>query len=180
MLYYIISQRKKNNHLQLIQEQLMNKNIALQNRDSQLQNLYTESNKAYEELNKFGLINQKIRDILKDNIKILKLDKTDSLKRNTIIKSLEDIFELLDEGHGEHSNNNRQLLELKSKIRKEFPDISTNDEKLCILLRINYTIKDISTHMGISPKSVEMARYRLRKKYNIESTKLLMDKIKEL
>lgn len=45
-----------------------------------------------------------------------------------------------------------------------FPNLTKTDLRLCALIRLGLTPKDISSLRGISSKSVEMGRYRLRKK----------------
>ena len=48
------------------------------------------------------------------------------------------------------------------------PKISSAEKRLCTLLKLNMRSKDIATVMRISPDSVRIARYRLRKKLPIE------------
>jgi tetratricopeptide (TPR) repeat protein len=50
------------------------------------------------------------------------------------------------------------------------PDITPNEQKLCAFLRLHMTTKEISILTGQSIKSIEQARYRLRKKLNISGT----------
>ncbi|MFK8104749.1 MAG: hypothetical protein AB8G15_19680 [Saprospiraceae bacterium] len=54
-----------------------------------------------------------------------------------------------------------------SRIRREFQDLSQNDQKLCAFLRLNLNTKEISNIMSISLRGVEIARYRLRKKLKL-------------
>jgi tetratricopeptide (TPR) repeat protein len=49
-----------------------------------------------------------------------------------------------------------------------FPDLTPNEIKLCAFLRLNMTTKEISAITHQSIKSINMARFRLRKKINIE------------
>ena len=48
-----------------------------------------------------------------------------------------------------------------------FPNLTKSDLRLCALIRLGLTPKDISSLRGISSKSVEMGRYRLRKKLTL-------------
>ena len=48
------------------------------------------------------------------------------------------------------------------------PDLSSNDIRLAVLLRLGIATKQIATLMNISPKSVEINRYRLRKKLGLD------------
>ena len=67
-------------------------------------------------------------------------------------------FELhFDQVHGDFS----------SRLREEFIDLSPNEQKLCTLLRLNLSTKEIANLMSISQRGVEVARYRLRKKLQL-------------
>ncbi len=54
-----------------------------------------------------------------------------------------------------------------SRLRAEFLDLSPNEQKLSAFLRLNLNTKEIANLMGISLRGVEVARYRLRKKLNL-------------
>ena len=56
------------------------------------------------------------------------------------------------------------------KIRERFPDLSPTEEKLCALLRLGMSSKEIAELSQQSVKSVEVARSRLRKKLNLTNT----------
>ena len=53
------------------------------------------------------------------------------------------------------------------KLTNQYPDLSPNELKLCAFLRLNMSTKEISTITFQSPKSISMARFRLRKKMGI-------------
>lgn len=55
-----------------------------------------------------------------------------------------------------------------ARLRKDFPDLSPNEQKLCAFLRLNLNTKEITNLLGISVRGVEVARYRLRKKLGLE------------
>ncbi|MCB0409454.1 MAG: tetratricopeptide repeat protein, partial [Flavobacteriales bacterium] len=55
------------------------------------------------------------------------------------------------------------------KLDKQFPDLSKNERRLCSLLVLDLSSKDIATILNISPESVKKNRYRLRKKLNLET-----------
>lgn len=54
------------------------------------------------------------------------------------------------------------------KLGLKYPDLSDKEKRLATLLRLDLSSKEISTLMNISPKSVEIARYRLRKKLKLK------------
>ena len=55
-----------------------------------------------------------------------------------------------------------------SRLQHTYPDLSPNEQKLCTLLRLNLNTKEIANMLSISQRGVEVARYRLRKKLNLE------------
>ena len=55
-----------------------------------------------------------------------------------------------------------------NRLKQDFPDLSPNDLKLCAYLRLNLTTKEIAPLMGISVRGVEVSRYRLRKKIDLD------------
>ena len=66
------------------------------------------------------------------------------------------------------------------KLKKIHPNLSPNDIKLCAYLRLNLSSKEIAPLLNISPRSVEIKRYRLRKKMNLTHDYNLTDYIMTL
>ena len=56
-------------------------------------------------------------------------------------------------------------------LNNEHPDLTSNDRRLCALLILNLTSKEISQVSGQSFKAVENSRTRLRKKLGLTNTK---------
>ena len=59
------------------------------------------------------------------------------------------------------------------RLLKEFPKLTPKDLKLCAYLKMNLSSKEIAPLMGISLRGVEIHRYRLRKKLQIETSEYL-------
>lgn len=53
------------------------------------------------------------------------------------------------------------------RLTEKHPSLTENEKKLCAMLRLKLSSKEIAAVQNISPKSVDMNRYRLRKKLNI-------------
>lgn len=53
-------------------------------------------------------------------------------------------------------------------LRNRFPDLSAREMRLSAYIRMNLTTKEIAVLLNISDRGVEIARYRLRKKLNLE------------
>lgn len=56
-----------------------------------------------------------------------------------------------------------------STLQKVIPNITSNELKLCALLRMNLSAKEVSEILNITPESVNKARYRLRKKIGLQA-----------
>ena len=54
------------------------------------------------------------------------------------------------------------------KIKEIHPKLTPNDLRLCAYLRLNLSSKEIASLLNISSKSVEIKRYRLRKRMNLD------------
>jgi len=61
------------------------------------------------------------------------------------------------------------------KLNLQFPELTPGEKKLCAFLRLNLSSKDIAALTFQDPKSVDMARYRLRKKLNLKQEENLID-----
>lgn len=66
------------------------------------------------------------------------------------------------------------------KIKSKHPDLTPNDLRLCAYLRLNLSSKEIAPLLNISPRSVEVKRYRLRKKMNLQHDANLTNYIIEI
>ena len=54
------------------------------------------------------------------------------------------------------------------RIKEKHPSLTPNDLRLCVYLRLNLSSKEIAPLLNISARSVEIKRYRLRKKLDLE------------
>ncbi|MEO0897303.1 MAG: triple tyrosine motif-containing protein [Bacteroidota bacterium] len=55
-----------------------------------------------------------------------------------------------------------------NRIKSAFPQLTPKDQKLCAYLRMNLSTKEIAPLMNISVRGVEISRYRLRKKMELD------------
>ena len=58
------------------------------------------------------------------------------------------------------------------KLNDINPELSTNERRLCAFLKLNMTTKEISTITGQIPRSIDVARTRLRKKLNLTNSEV--------
>ena len=105
---------------------------------------------------------------------------TDVSKVSSVIKTIdrnlnnEDDWKFFEEAF---NNADKEFLQ---KIKNSHPNLTNNDLKLCAYLRLNLSSKDIAPLLNISLRSVEIKRYRLRKKMNLTHNEGLTDYILSL
>ncbi len=63
------------------------------------------------------------------------------------------------------------------KLKEKHQGLTPSDMRLCALVKLNLNIKESATILGISPDSVKIARYRLRKKLQLDNEQSLADAI---
>lgn len=66
------------------------------------------------------------------------------------------------------------------RLRFLHPEVTKSEEKLACLLRIHYGTKEVARSLAISPQSVSVTRYRLRKKIGLVNEKTLEEYIMSL
>jgi len=103
---------------------------------------------------------ESIQDILdhETDINKLKSEIKKAIKSNSLNKHEWETFEEnLNQIHNQFSIN----------LSKKYPNLTSKDIKLCIYLKMNLSSKEIAPMMNISFRSIEIQRYRLRKKLNL-------------
>lgn len=109
------------------------------------------------------------------------------LKETDSAKSLKPVIKIIDKNLNntddwkffQEAFNNADKDFLK-KIKSLHPELTPNDLRLCAYLRLNLSSKEIAPLLNISPRSVEVKRYRLRKKMNLEHDESLTNYILEI
>jgi DNA-binding CsgD family transcriptional regulator len=112
-----------------------------------------------------------IQMVQKNDLLLLLKEKLDSDKNeDTVIskiinKGLNQDKEWDDfNAHFESINKN-----FYTRIKQAFPSISPNELRVCALIKMNLSIKEMASILNISPDSVKTARYRLRKKLQLNT-----------
>jgi len=91
----------------------------------------------------------------------------------------EEIQNIIHELRSQVSNDSFHEFELRflkvhnnfyDKLRANFPKLSPNDLKMCALLRLNLSSKDIANILHMSSASVNVTRSRIRKKMNLSKS----------
>ena len=107
---------------------------------------------------RYEMIEQKIsyrkEVLLEKNNQQLKADLKVSLK--ALLKSKGSTPEVL----SFYSDFEKIYPHFTSSLQKNIPNITSNELKLCALLRMNLSAKEVSELLNITPESVHKARYR--------------------
>ncbi|MCB9232485.1 MAG: transcriptional regulator [Bacteroidia bacterium] len=77
--------------------------------------------------------------------------------------------------HPDQVNNN-----FKERLAEKYPDLTRAEKEFCELFLLDIPIKEIANLRKISAQSVRVAKYRLRKKLNLETQEDLTQFLKEL
>ena len=143
-------------------EQLQN-DIESKNREIAIATMSTL--KRNEFLNKIKKDLTDMESLTKVGQLIKKINK--NLKKNDDWQYFEDAFNNADK-------------DFFKEIKAKHQELTNNDLKLCAFLRLNLSSKEIAPLLNISVHSVEIKRYRLRKKMNLSRETRIVDYIMTL
>ena len=87
---------------------------------------------------------------------------------SSVVKTIDDNINSSDDWKMFEKAFNNADKKFFKKVKKQHPELTSNDLRLCMFLRMNLNSKDIAPLLNISPRSVEIKRYRLRKKLQLE------------
>ncbi|WP_044206770.1 LuxR C-terminal-related transcriptional regulator [Flammeovirga sp. OC4] len=65
-------------------------------------------------------------------------------------------------------------------FKENYPQLSTQELKICAYIKMNMSTKDIANALNLSVRGVETSRYRLRKKLNLDKNTQLTDFIQKV
>ena len=160
--------------------------IELKQLENEQQLMYFKNEKLQQD------IENKNRELAISTMSLIKKNEflnsiKDELKGTPEQKNLKSVIKIIDKNLNntddwkffEEAFNNADKDFLK-KIKSKHPELTPNDLKLCAYLRLNLSSKEIAPLLNISAKSVEVKRYRLRKKMDLPHETSLTNYILEL
>ena len=176
--------QKKERELEEIKQTLIKKeldNVVLEKQS--LQNKLEYKN---AELKNYALYisqrNELMRDLI-ENLTELKLGgelKKESLANfNRVIQKFQYDLDSNKEAQDFNLSVEEHHKDFFFNLLQKNPELTENERRLCAQIRLNLSIKDIASLNNISVKSAEMARYRLRKHFNLEHGENLNDFLKQ-
>lgn len=142
---------EKNKALAASKMQLMGKDDFLLEIKSSLSDL----DKSFNEVEKTKKLNKLITKI------------ENNLSGNKEWKAFENQFDLL------HSD-------FFKKLKSDYPKLSIAEAKLCMLLKMKLSTKEIASQLNLSVRGVETRRYRLRKKLQLTKDQILEELLDRL
>ncbi len=124
-------------------------------------------------LNKNEFINS-----VKSNLEsVVKKSTNEEVKSNIhkIVKEIEKNVQDEDEWANFQIHFDKVHGDFSKRFQAEYPKLSPQDIKLSTYLRLNLSTKEIANLLNISVRGVEIARYRLRKKLDLERSQNLTE-----
>tara|TARA_R110002111_G_scaffold163455_2_gene229675 strand:+ start:37376 stop:40195 length:2820 start_codon:yes stop_codon:yes gene_type:complete len=184
VLYYFNKKHYKKQQKKLIEKK--ERQLALEQSESKRQliqfknkNLQLDIENKNRELG-MATMNLVKRNELLSNIKS-ELTKSKSLNEvNKVVKLINSSINNTNDWELFEEAFNNVDKDFMKRIKALHPSITPNDLRLCAYLRLNLSSKEIAPLLNISHKSVEVKRYRLRKKLGLEHEQSLSNYIIEL
>ena len=123
--------------------------------------------------------NEQVSNILKDLKYYSSLLKSEK-DRNSFSPLIKSIQRILSEKRKEDLYSDQFSAAYPGYLEyltRTYPELTTSDLKLCTFLRMNLNTKEIAEIMGLSVRSIESRRYRLRKKLNLSKEEDLVSNL---
>lgn len=105
-------------------------------------------------------------NILNERVDVLEKDLSDGMNSNSAVLSTPQLITGREEGRFRRAFA-VIYPNFTANLKSEFPNLTPNDELLCMLINLGHTSEEISIYLGISRASVNSARYRLRTKFGL-------------
>jgi DNA-binding CsgD family transcriptional regulator len=111
------------------------------------------------------------------------LSKIDQLKKNRVITSehLDGIGKLIKERKHNRADMEELAIHVDSlntkfsqRLLNAFPNLTPNEIRHCCLIRVQLSTKEISRILHVDPRSIQTARYRIKKKLQLEEAQDLL------
>ncbi|WP_121329454.1 hypothetical protein [Flavobacterium sp. 90] len=167
LIIFLIKYRNKNIKNQLEKEKLKTNMQALnQNLDAKNKVLI---GKAMAEIHRTDTINEILTDL--KSIKLKTVNKEMQQAIDIVLKRLEKNLntDIWQEFEISFEQVHKSFFD---KLTEDYPSLTPKDRRLCALLYLDLTTKEISQITGQSFKAIENARTRLRKKFDLTNEKV--------
>jgi tetratricopeptide (TPR) repeat protein len=167
LIILLIKYRNKNINSQLQKEKLKTKMQALKH-NLQAKNKVLIA-KAMSEIHRTDSISEIVTELKKIKLKTVNKEMQQAI--DIVLKRLEKDLntDIWKEFEISFEQVHKSFFD---KLKTDYPSLTPKDRRLCALLYLDLTTKEISLITGQSFKSIENARTRLRKKFDLTNEKV--------
>ena len=175
--YYKSKEQKliEENNLLLEIAALENEQQMMKIKNEQLSNDVDSKNKELAVSTMSVIKKNELLTLIKEDLKKTTEDSNKNIKSviTTINKNIseEDTWNVFKEAFDSADND------FLKKVKQAHTTLTPNDLRLCAYLRLNLSSKEIAPLLNISVRSVEIKRYRLRKKMDLTHEQGLVEYI---
>lgn len=121
-----------------------------------------------------------VLESLKQKAETLKKEESSKNGYQQLISTIN--FDLQDDNNWENFSRYFEEVhkDFNSNVKTKYPQVTPNELRLLALLKMNLSSKEIANILNISQEGIKKARYRLRKKLNIQTEDSLQDLVLSL
>lgn len=119
-------------------------------------------------------IKKELKDMLESS------DNINKDKIKSIYTSMQNNILLISNSENLNNQINEIYKDFLDRLEQKYPDITKAEKRLCAMLYINMSSKEIATITNTTLRSVETSRYRLRKKFNLTRDEYMVDFLRNI
>lgn len=180
--YYVINQRRKKVNLLRLNE-ISELKAEVANEKLEREKLATRhlkesfDSKNREMVSLTMMIGEKnaVLQAVRNKIKMLR-----STSRSERSKSIQELLSVITQSGAKEKNWDTFLQHFNTvhpkfidNLRSNYPDLTSGELKYCAYIKINLSNKDVASLLNVTPKAVDMAKYRIRKKMGLKAEERL-------
>lgn len=182
LTFFLIYRNKKKKQVFHMKEELMTSEVNKLKLEEEKLNLEIKSKNI--DLSKFATNLTLTREFIeKLSEKLKKLDNLGLEELKTGLKNYIHEFESQKSIDNQLSNIQKEIEKVNSnlfiKLKEKFPALTKNDIQICALHVLGLSTKEISIIRNVTPKSVQVSRYRIKKKMGLEEETNIVDYIRK-
>ena len=167
----LVRTRRKEEEIRLNEERKRKEELERYQWDCLQEELGNKNSKLMS-ITMMGVQNNTFLKKIKDAVLELDTSQSPAMKQQ-VQRLVKDIERQLNDQTGwdnfaEHFNNTCNGF--FDRLMEKHPKLTNSDLRLCAYIRLNLSTKEIASLMNVSSASVEMAKYRLRKKLELDES----------
>lgn len=167
----------------VMKQRIKNKEIEKKRLDQELTYKINELNHKKKELTAYALQiaqKNKILENIKSNVKELSRQESNGKPLQKIVNTIS-INQNDDQSWEEFRSRFLEVHEtFEVNVKTNYPNVTPNEIRFMALMKMNLSSKEIANVLNISTEGIKKARYRLRKKLNLNPKDSLEDLVQSL